>query len=125
MTTGKNTATTKTQTSIDRRSFLRLAGVGALGAVGALALAARGAQASTTKPGSTGNSGGWGVGVNNPGTTPTWEPPTFPPAPPSPPLPLPAPSFDDVIARVTGMADDYGLRQRAGRYGRTARAPAA
>ena len=91
----------------DRRSFLRLAGLGALGAAAASVLSSAGAQA-TSKPAPqppSGN-GGWGVGAN-PGTTPTWNVPTT----------VPTPSFAEIIDRVTGMSSDYGLLQRANRYG--------
>ncbi len=93
---------------LDRRSFLRLAGLGALGAAATTVLPKLHADATSSVPGpgSAGN-GGWGIGAN-PGTTPTWNvPPTVPPAP----------SFSEIIARVTGMSSDYGLLQRANRYG--------
>jgi hypothetical protein len=113
------TPTSNSANRFDRRSFLRLAGFGAAGALAAATLPTLRAGA-TPKPvptappsggsggtGGLGGSGGWGVGANNPGTTPTWEPPTT----------LAPPGFGEVIARVTGMTNDYGLRQRANRYG--------
>ncbi len=97
---------------ISRRSLLHLAGLTALGAATAAVFPQLRASAEP-KPGPqnpppTQGSGSWGVGANNPGTTPTWNTTTtFPAQPP----------FSEVIDRVTGMTNDYGLRDRAARYG--------
>ena len=104
--------TANSNARVDRRSFLRLAGLGTVGAIGA-ALLPRLNAVATAKPNSNpgsdgGNGGGWGVGANNPGTTPSWNTTTTSPR---------QPQFGEVIARVTGMTDDYRLRDRANRYG--------
>lgn len=98
-----------TDTSLTRRSLLRLAGLGALGMVVGAGLPRHDANATTKPMGpQPTTAGGWGIGANNAGTTPSWNTTTTLPAPPQ---------FAEVIARVTGMTEDYGLRDRANRLG--------
>ncbi len=98
--------TTAARSGSSRRAFLRLAGLGLVGAAGAALTPKVGAWAAAAA-GSASGSGAWGVGANNPGTTPGWGT-TTPPRPPD---------FSQVIQRVMGMTDDWDLRQRAQRYG--------
>jgi hypothetical protein len=92
----------------NRRAFLRTAGLGILGAAAA-AMVPRIVSAASPAgpPAPTSSPGAWGVGANNPGTTPGWGTP-----PPPPP-----PSFGETIRRVMEMTDDWELRERAQRYG--------
>jgi hypothetical protein len=104
------TPTDPTPARFDRRNLLRFAGLGALGAVTAAAMPRLSAAALTPAKATTTTSPAWGVGANNPGTTPFWNGTTTVPVPPPP-------TFAEVIARVTSMTEDYDLQQRASRYG--------